>query len=43
MFVDDTAFVAHNYQDAQEIIYRFLKSARAFVLKIKFNKTEIMY
>ena len=29
MFIDDTAFVAHNHLDTQEIIICFLKSAEA--------------
>ena len=43
MFADDTAFVAHKYQDAQEIIICFLKSAKGFGLKINLKKTEVMY
>jgi len=43
MFADDTAFVAHYHQQAQEIITRFAKSARDFELKINITKTEMMY
>ena len=43
MFADDTAFVAHHHQDAQEIITRFAKSAKDFGLKINITKTEMMY
>ena len=43
MFADDTAFVAHNHQDMQEIITRFATSARDFGLKINIKKTEIMF
>ena len=37
MFADD------NHQDAQEKITHSSKSAKAIGLKIKFNKTEVMY
>ena len=43
MFTYDTGFVAHNHQDAQEIIPCFSKSAKAFGLKIIFQKTEVIY
>jgi len=43
MFADDTTFVAHYHQQAQEIITRFAKSARDFGLKINITKTEMMY
>jgi len=43
MFADDTAFVAHFHQQAQEIITRFAKSAKDFGLKINITKTEMMY
>ena len=43
MFADDTAFVAHNHEDAEEIITRFSKSAKAFGLKINVKKTEFIY
>ena len=33
MFADDTAFVAHTHQDAQEIITLFAQAAQAFGLK----------
>ena len=35
--------MAHNQQDAQEIITCFLKSAFAFGLKINLKETDIMY
>ena len=40
---DETAFVAHNHQDAQEIIIRVSKSAEAFGQKICRQKTEAIY
>ena len=43
MFADDTAFVAHNHDDAQEIFSRFARSAQAFGLKINIKKTEMLY
>ena len=43
MFADDTAFVAHNHDDAQEIVSRFARSAQAFGLKINIKKTEMLY
>ena len=43
MFSDDTAFMAHNHQDAQEIITHFWKSVQAFELKINHKKTEVIY
>ena len=43
MFADDTAFVAHDHADAQEIISRFASSAQKFGLKINIKKTEVMY
>ena len=42
MFTDDTAFVVHNQQDAQEIITRLSKSAKTFGLKISL-KNMVMY
>ena len=43
MFADDTAFVAHTHQDAQEIITLFAQAAKAFGLKINIKKTEVVY
>ena len=43
MFADDTAFVAHSHQDAQEIITLFAQAARTFGLKINIKKTEVVY
>lgn len=43
MFADDTAFVAHSHEDAQDIVTRFASSAKAFGLKINIKKTEMMY
>ena len=43
MFADDTAFVAHNHDDAQEIVSRFARSAQAFGLKMNIKKTEMLY
>ena len=43
MFADDTAVVAHNHDDAQEIVSRFARSAQAFGLKINIKKTEMLY
>ena len=43
MFADDTAFVAHSHDDAQEIVSRFAKSAQAFGLRINIKKTEMLY
>ena len=43
MFADDTAFVAHNHDDAQEIVSRFARSPQAFGLKINVKKTEMLY
>ena len=34
MFADDTAFVAHSFEDAQEIVTRFSNSAKLFGMKI---------
>ena len=42
IFTDDTAFVAHNHQDAQKIIIHFLKCAKVFRLKINLKKNEVM-
>ena len=42
-FHDDTVFAEHNLQDAQELITRFPKSAKAFGLKINLKKTDVMY
>ena len=42
MFADNTDFVARNHQDAQEIITRFSKSAKANGLKINLKKSEVM-
>ena len=42
LFADDTVFMTHNHQHAQEMITRFSKSAKVFVLKINLKKTEIM-
>ena len=43
MFADNTTFMAHNHQDAQEIITCFLKSAKAFRLKIHLKKTKVTF
>ena len=43
MFADDTAFVAHYHHQAQEIMTRFARSAKAYGLKINITKTEMMY
>ena len=43
MFADNSAFREHNYQDALKIITCFLKSAKAFKLKINLKKTNIVY
>ena len=43
MFADDTAFVAHNHDNAQEIVSRFARSAQAFGLKRNIKKTEMLY
>ena len=44
MFADDTAFVAHNHDDAAvEIVSRFLRSAQAFGLETNIKKMEILY
>ena len=43
MFADDTAFVSHSPEDAQDIITRFSRSAKAFGLKIIIKKTEVIY
>ena len=43
MFADDTAFIAHSFEDAQEIVTRFSNSAKLFGLKINIKKTEMMY
>lgn len=43
MFADDTAFIAHSFDDAQEIVTRFSDAAKAFGLKINIKKTEMMY
>jgi len=43
MFADDTAFVAHSHQDAQEIITLFAQAAKSFGLKINIKKTEVVY
>ena len=42
MYIDCTIFMAHNHQDAQEIITYFSKSAKTFALKIKLKKIDIM-
>ena len=36
-------FMINNYQDEQEVITYFLKSVKAFGLKINLKKTEVMY
>ena len=38
MFADDTAFVAHNYQSAQDIISCFSKSAKHLGWKLTTKK-----
>ena len=43
IFADDTAFVAHIPQNAQEIINRISKSVRTFGLKINQKETQVMY
>ena len=43
MYADDTAFLSHNHQDAQDIITRFTDSAKAFGMKINLNKIKVMY
>ena len=43
MFADDTAFIAHSFDDAQEIVTRFSDAAKAFGLKINIKKTKMMY
>ena len=43
MFPDDTAFIAHNHDDAQEIVSKFARSAQAFGLKMNIKKTEMLY
>lgn len=43
MFADDTAFVAHSHDDAQEVVSCFARSAQAFGLKINIKKTEMLY
>ena len=43
MFADDTAFVAQNHDDAQEIVSRFSRSLQAFGLKKNIKKTEVLY
>ena len=43
MFADDIAFVSHSPEDAQDIITRFSRSAKAFGLKINIKKTEVIY
>ena len=41
MFADDTAFMAHNHQDALEIIPSFSKSTKTFDQKINLKKQVI--
>ena len=43
MYADDTAFIAHSHDDAQEFIAWFADSARSFGLKINITKTEMLY
>jgi len=43
MFADDTAFVAHNHDDDQEVVRRFARSAQAFGLEINIKKTEMLH
>ena len=40
---NDTVFMAHNHQDAQEITPHFLKSVKIFGLKINLTKIEFTY
>ena len=37
MFADNTAFIAHYHQDAQEIITRFAKPAKYFGLEMMYQ------
>ena len=39
MAAEEIAFVAHNHDDAQEIVSRFTRSAQAFSLKRNIKKT----
>ena len=43
MFTDDTVFVAHSHQHAQEMITLFSKSAKAFGLEITLKKSDVIY
>ena len=42
MFAENMAFIAFNFQDAQEIITCFLESMKAFGRKIKLKKDKFM-
>ena len=42
MFADNASFMAHNNQDAREIITHFFKSVKVFDQKINLKKTEVM-
>ena len=43
MFADDTALVAHTYEDIQRITTAFARSASSFGLQINMTKTEVLY
>ena len=40
---ENSTFESYNHYNAQEIITRFSKSAKAFGLKINLKKNEVMY
>jgi hypothetical protein len=43
LFADDTALVAHNQADMQEIVDVFAQISKNFGLRINTAKTEVMY
>lgn len=43
MFANDTAFIAHSFENAHEIVTRFSDAAKAFWLKINIKNTDIIY
>ena len=43
MFADDTVFIGHSFEDAQEIVTRFSNLAKTFGLKINIKTTDMLY
>ena len=43
LFADDSALVAHSAEEMQNIVDVFSNASQNFILKIKIEKTEVLY